>query len=163
MQQDDVATMNDNAITSPPADFEAVGSGLGFIDAIQPFYRRIRGTELSFGLVVQKHHCNRMDMCHGAVLMTLADITAVSGISLLRGMEEGTPTVNLTMNFVSSARAGDWLQADVEKATLKRRLAFCGGTIYSTRGVVAHFDGVFYLPDEHLWKGKKMRGKLLED
>jgi len=155
--------MTSDEIISPPADFEAVGSGLGFIDVIQPFYRRVRGTELSFGLIVQQHHCNRMDMCHGAVLMTLADITAVSGISVVRGVEEGTPTVNLNMNFISSARAGDWVQADVEKVTLKRRLGFCGGTIYSHKGVVAHFDGVFYLPDEHLWKGRVMKGKLLED
>ncbi|MEH6581681.1 MAG: PaaI family thioesterase [Halioglobus sp.] len=137
-----------------PADFTELPTGLGFIDAIGPCYRRVEDGAVSFGLFVTDVHANTMGICHGGVLMTLADITATSGVNVARGVRTGSPTINLSLDFISAGRMGEWLQADVVQVTLKRRFGFCNGLISNSDGVVARFNGTFYLPDhEGLWKG----------
>jgi uncharacterized protein (TIGR00369 family) len=132
---------------SIPDGFELLPQGLGFTDALQPSYRRIEGDAVSFGLQVQAQHCNSLGTCHGGALLTLADITAASGVNLARGIRSGSPTVNLSMDFISSARQGEWIQSNIEQVSLKRRFGFCSGAIYNGRGIVARFNGTFYLPD----------------
>ena len=51
------------------------------------------------------------------------------------------------MDFVAAARLGQWIQADVQLVTVKRRFAFSSGVIVNRDGVVARFNGTFYLPD----------------
>jgi uncharacterized protein (TIGR00369 family) len=137
-----------------PPGFELLPSGLGFTDAIHPCYRRVSEEGVSFGLIVTEAHANSMGICHGGVLMTLADITAGSGVNFACGKKSGSPTINLSVDFISAGRQGEWLQGDVEHVTVKRRFGFCSGAINSCKGVVARFNGTLYLPDhDGMWKG----------
>lgn len=136
-----------------PEGFTLMPDGLGYTDTLQPCYRRIDGDKLSFGLLVAVQHGNSMGICHGGVLMTLADITAASGVNMARGIRSGSPTINLSVDFISSARMGEWIQANVEQVSVKRRFGFCNGAIYHAEHVVARFNGTFYLPDHGgMWK-----------
>ncbi len=139
--------MSDTTVQPVPEGFTRMPSGLGFTDNLQPSYRRIEGDSVSFGLVVQQHHGNLMGICHGGVLMTLADIAAANGVNVARGVLAGSPTINLAVDFISAARIGQWIQADVHLVTVKRRFGFCSGAIVNSDGVVARFNGTFYLPD----------------
>ncbi len=154
--------MTDSVEESVPAGFERLPTGLGYTDSLQPAYRRIAGESASFGLLVQARHCNTMGICHGGVQMTLADITAATGANLARGVTAGSPTVHLSVDFISSARLGQWIQADVEAVSIKRRFGFCRGGIYNSAGVVARFSGTFYFPDhDGMWKdGRRGDGVL---
>ena len=69
-----------------PEGFEPLPSGLGYTDTLQPCYRRLRDDNIAFGLVVQKQHSNTMGICHGGVLMCLADIAAASAANLAKGV-----------------------------------------------------------------------------
>ncbi len=145
--------MSDKPQQTVPEGFEQLPSGLGFTDNLQPCYRRIRENEVSFGLFVAEQHCNLMGVCHGGVLTTLADVAAAAGLNVARGVVAGSPTLNLSLDFVAAGRLGDWLQADVDQATLKRRFGFSHGTISGPNGLVARFNGTFYLPDHKgVWK-----------
>lgn len=135
---------DDNGI---PPGFEQLPEGLGFTDSLQPIYRRIEENEVRFGLRIESHHSNSLGICHGGVLMTLADITAASGVNMARGKLAGSPTVNLAVDFISAARQGEWLEGRAEQVSLKRRFGFCSGAIYGERGIVARFNGTFYQPD----------------
>ena len=130
-----------------PAGFEPLPEGLGFTDNLQPIYRRREGDKVAIGLVVSRQHGNSMGICHGGVLMTLADIAAATGVNIARGILAGTPTVNLALDFINAARMGQWIQAEADLVTVKRRFGFCSGTIVNSRAVVARFNGTFYLPD----------------
>ena len=146
--------MTEKNVPAVPPGFEQLPTGLGFTDAIQPCYRRMSGQEISFGLLVTQVHVNSMDICHGGVLMTLADITAATGVNLARGKRAGSPTINLSLDFISPGRKGQWLQADVERVSVKRRFGFCSGIISSDDEIVARFNGTFYLPEHKgMWKG----------
>ena len=147
--------MSEAQTDAVPAGFEPVPEGLGYTDTLQPFYRRVQGDEVSFGLVVQPHHANSLGICHGGVLMTLADIAAASGVNIARGKLSGAPTINLSLDFISAAKQGRWLQADVEHTEVKRLFGFCSGVIVSGENLVARFSGTFYLPEhEGMWKGR---------
>lgn len=156
---------SESIIETVPARFERLPTGLGYTDSLQPSYRRIEGESASFGLLVQAQHSNTMGICHGGVLMTLADITAATGANLARGVTSGSPTVHLSIDYIASARLGQWVQADVEQVSIKRRFGFCSGSIYNSAGVVARFSGTFYFPDHRgMWKdGRRGDGVLQSD
>jgi uncharacterized protein (TIGR00369 family) len=139
--------MSDSIIEAVPDGFVSLPTGLGFTDNLQPCFRRIEGEAVSFGLVVAKQHGNVMGICHGGVLVTLADVTAATGVNVARGTRAGSPTINLSVDFIAAARMGQWIQADVHSVTVKRRFGFCSGLISSSEGVVARFNGTFYLPE----------------
>lgn len=136
-----------------PPGFEPIPRGLGFTDTLQPIYRRVDDEGISIGLLVDEQHLNMMGICHGGVLMTLADVAAASGVNHARGEVGGSPTINLSLDFINGGRRGEWLQADTSAVTVKRRFGFCNGLITSSRGIVARFNGTFYLPEHGgVWK-----------
>jgi acyl-coenzyme A thioesterase PaaI-like protein len=59
----------------------------------------------------------------------------------------GAPTLNLSFDFIAAAKPGDWIQAEVERVTVKRRVAFSSGAITTGATLVCRFSGGFYLPD----------------
>lgn len=146
-----------------PDGFELVPEGLGFTDTLQPLYRRVSDDMVSFGLTVRAQHSNSMGFCHGGVLMSLADITAASGVNVARGAIAGAPTISLSVDFIAIARMGQWLQADVNLAEIKRRFGFGSGVMWTEEGTVARFNGTFYLPEHKgMWKGDKREGGALQ-
>jgi uncharacterized protein (TIGR00369 family) len=146
-----------------PSGFERLPAGLGYTDSLQPIYRRLAGEGGSFGLVVEAQHSNTMGICHGGVLMTLADITAATGANLARGVSAGSPTIHLSIDYISYARLGEWIHAKVEQVSVKRRFGFCSGGIYNSAGVVARFSGTFYFPDhDGMWKDGRRGDDVLQ-
>ncbi len=139
--------MNGKGADAVPEGFIVLPLGLGFTDAMSPIYRRVEGESASIGMVVGPQHSNTMGICHGGALMTLADIAAATGVNVAQGSRGGTPTINLSLDFISAARMGQWIQADIHLVTLKRRFGFSSGAIVNSAGVVARFNGTFYLPD----------------
>jgi acyl-coenzyme A thioesterase 13 len=102
------------------------------IEMIGPIYTRGKGKDLVLGLRAEKKHCNMRGTVHGGMLATLADITI--GYSLAFSTEPPTAavTASLTLDFLSGAQQGDWLEAAVEFHKLGSRVAF--GNCYITRG-----------------------------
>ena len=154
--------MSETKLDPIPQGFELLPLGLGFTDVIQPCYRKVADKTVLMGLRVEQQHCNMMGVCHGGVLMTLADITAASGVNIVCGKSAGSPTLNLALDFISAGRKGQWLEASITQTTVKRRFGFCSGLISNADGVVARFNGTFYLPGhDGVWKVEKRKGGIL--
>ncbi len=130
-----------------PEGFERFPDGIGFADSLQPLYSRQRKGDVRFGLFILPQHCNTMNFCHGGVLMTLADMAGSAGVHMARGAFSASPTINLSLDFISAACPGEWIEAVAESATPKRRFGFCSGTIYGPEKIVARFNGTFYHPE----------------
>lgn len=139
--------MSETTPTGVPEGFEPLEIGYGFTDNLKPLYRRVSEGEVNFGLVVQPQHSNTMGICHGGALMTLADITAASWANMARGVAAGAPTVNLSMDFITAAKQGEWIETREEGVVLKRLFGFSRGVIVGRRGVVARFNATFYFPE----------------
>ena len=138
--------MSDGAIADVPEGFEPLRIGYGFTDSLKPLYRRVSGSQVNFGLVVQPQHANTMGICHGGALMTLADIAGISWANMARGVVSGAPTVNLSMDFIAAARQGEWIETRQEGVVIKRLFGFSRGVIIGSRGEVARFNATFYFP-----------------
>lgn len=132
-----------------PEGYEQLRTGMGFTDFLQPCYRKVVEREVSIGMLLTSAHMNTIASCHGGVLLTLADIAAATAASAAKGGNRAVPTINLSLDFISAAREGDWIQADIEGVSLKRLFGFSRGVITSSRGVVARFNGTFYFSEQH--------------
>ena len=139
--------MSDKQQHQVPEGFVAVPSGLGFTDLMQPASPRQNGAPRSSGTLPHQQHGPSRGIAPGGVSMTLADQGAASPINPVRGILSGAPTVNLSLDFITSAHIGEWLQTEAEHISVKRRFGFSSGVIRSSRGVVARFNGTFYFPD----------------
>ncbi len=126
-----------------PEGFSAI-AGLGpFLRELGPLYiKRAEGTTV-IGLRIEKRHSNSRGIAHGGVLLTLAD--SAMGGALYHSREPHMPivTVNLTSDFLSSAREGDWLEAHVEILRVGRQLAYANCDLWTEGRRVLRASGVF--------------------
>ncbi len=131
-----------------PTGFKLLPAGYGFTDVLFPLYRRVSDSGVEFGIFVSSQHLNSMQICHGGVLMMLADITAASGVNFSVGKKSGSPTINLSLDFVAPARVDTWIESRAELVSIRKRFGFCSGTIVSEDNLIARFNGTFYLPHD---------------
>lgn len=117
----------------------------GFLDTVGPVYMREDGAGgLCIASKMFERHRNQGGNVHGGMLATLADYAI--GFNLLqigeRPMRFGT--VSLNMDFISSGRIGEWIEATVtiDKAVGRVRFASC--VIRGEGGrIVLRASGVF--------------------
>jgi len=119
-----------------------------FNEMVGPFYERRRGTEVSLGLWIEERHSNSRGICHGGMLATLADL-ALGYAALAAGKTAGGPssfvTVSLSLDFAGSARAGDWVQSEVEVHKTGARLAFANGYLVANGVRIVRASAIFAL------------------
>jgi uncharacterized protein (TIGR00369 family) len=100
-----------------PAGFAPVVRGGPFFAHLAPMYRREDGDAIVLALRVGRRHSNMSGIAHGGMLMTLAD--GALNDNLLHGRPGvRIVTTNMSVDFLSPARMGDWLEAHV---TVHRR------------------------------------------
>jgi acyl-coenzyme A thioesterase PaaI-like protein len=114
-----------------PDDFTLVPAGVGFADVLAPLFIKLNG----------------INICHGGVSMILADICCAWNIR--RRLDEGIapPTLNLSFDFLSAAKQGDWLETHLDLIEVKRRVGFAGGTIACGEKTMVRFNGTFFIPE----------------
>ncbi len=95
---------------------------------------------------VEERHLNINRVVHGGVYATLLD-TAMGGavVSTLTG-DESTATTSLYVDFVRSARLGQYLTATGTLTRRGRHIAFADGVITDEEGVVlGRGHGTWYI------------------
>lgn len=140
--------MSSDEFVVPPG-FVELPEGLGFTDTLRPVYRREPqgNSGLCLAMRVQAQHGNMIGICHGGVLMTLADIAAAQAVNAARNKVAGSPTISLSFDFVSAAREGDWIEAHTERVDLKRVFAFTSGVIRCGDKIILRYSGTIYTPN----------------
>ncbi|MEM5431410.1 PaaI family thioesterase [Cupriavidus oxalaticus] len=73
---------------------------------------------------IDESHLNNLGIPHGGMLATLADTAIGMMMSLETGREKSAVTVNLSLDYLDSARLGDWVEARVEFDKLGSRLRY---------------------------------------
>ena len=96
-----------------PIGFEPVVRGGPFFAHLGTVYRRIDGDAITLALRIGPQHANEQGNAHGGMLVTLTD--GALHDNLRQGREAGARivTVNMSVDFLSPARQGDWLEAHV--------------------------------------------------
>lgn len=139
--------MTDKQVQAP-VGFHPFPLDGGFNDAIAPLFMKFNKDGFELALQVDKHHCNPMGICHGAVYMTMMDILLSSSICHSIGKFVGTPTININLNYMAASKQGDWIYGRVKTDKTTNTMGFAQAEIYNDEGIKVSSQGVFKLPKD---------------
>ena len=116
-----------------------------FAGLVGPFYARRQGREVSIGLRIEARHLNSRGSCHGGLLATLADIAL--GYACVAVNEEAKGknfvTIDLSVEYLASTQAGDWLYSEVRVLNTDTRTAAAAGHLCVDGRPVARISANF--------------------
>jgi len=130
-----------------PEGYELLQRTVGntFSGLAGPFYAKRRGRDISLGLRVEERHLNSRGTCHGGLLATLADIAL--GYACVAAAEESGGknfvTIDLSVEYMASTRAGDWLYSEVRVLNVDTRTAAAAGHLMVDGQPVARVSANF--------------------
>jgi uncharacterized protein (TIGR00369 family) len=128
-----------------PEGFGPLPRSSPFLDMVGPLHCRRTGQGLELGMRVETRHCNSRGFVHGGLLATLADLTLGynTGAAGTKDEHGRLLTASLNIDFVASAKIGDWLSATAEVVSRGKRLGFANCYIAVGDKRIARASGVF--------------------
>lgn len=131
----------DGAGSDAPPGFVQADLGAGYGAAFGPVWMDRPRSRIGFR--VAERHANPVGACHGGAMATFADaqLIAVRG-----GREEGrahTPTVSLSVDYLSAAQLGEWVEAQVELIRETPTLLFVQSVIRVGNRPVARTSAIY--------------------
>jgi len=129
-----------------PAGFEPLPVRAGLTDALGPIYMRIRDGKLGLGFRVAAKHCNPIGICHGGMLMTLADIQCGFGARVQADLNTFLPTISFSCDFLKPAAKGDWVEGETEVIKTTRNLAFLQCVLRVEGEIIVRASGIMKIP-----------------
>jgi uncharacterized protein (TIGR00369 family) len=135
--------MIDPDFPPPPEGFVASEHRGAFSTHNGPYFeaRPEKGAAQAF--YVLPRHCNRMGIVHGGMVSAFMD--SLLGAAVGRETRISSVTIHLSIDFLSMARAGEWVLGESRCTRATKDLAFAEGRIYVGTKDVARASGVFKL------------------
>lgn len=114
----------------------------GFSEQTGPYLFREPGSIAGVGFIATQSHANYIDLIHGGALMSLADV-ALWDICRREIESEVLLASTITMNleFVSSAKIGDFIQASGDLIKRGKNILFVRGLIKNDEKILLSFSG----------------------
>ena len=102
-------------------------------------------------LVVQDHHVNGHDICHGGIIFTLADSAFAFACN---SRNQNTVAQHNSITYISPGKLGDTLKADAKEVSLSGRSGIYDVTVTNQNNdIIAEFRGC----------SRAIRGQLFEE
>lgn len=136
---------------SIPAGFLPYCTDDTFNDVTAPLFIKPRDSDDKgpvLAMRIEKKHCNYVGMAHGGCLMTFMDIALSAAVCESIGKYTSTPTINISFDFMSSAKEGDWISADILSVNKTRTMGFVNAMIEGENGSIARVSGCFKIPTD---------------
>jgi len=95
------------------------------------------------GLRIDERHTNARGFLHTGLLVAVADTIMGHTAQRALGPDARLVTVSLITDFTSSARAGDWIEAQATVRRAGRRLSFAASEFRVAGRLVLAASGVF--------------------
>jgi acyl-coenzyme A thioesterase PaaI-like protein len=118
-------------------------------DPWEPLYARQAPDRLVLGVRVRPEHCNSRSMPHGGFLAALADnamgLSLGVNLAAARQPAGGLVTVSLTLDYLGSAKLGQWLEFDTDFVKLGRSICCAAATVRADGVPVARARATFKL------------------
>lgn len=100
--------------TEVPDGYERHARRSPLTDPWEPLYARKRDDSVSIAVEVREPHCNSRGIAHGGLISALADnamgLSAVARAAREGRSPQGIVTVTLALDFIDSAKLGEWLE-----------------------------------------------------
>jgi uncharacterized protein (TIGR00369 family) len=133
-----------------PDGFAALPFDTGFVGVNGPLYfRRGEAGRLHLGFRVEERHCNPMGIAHGGMLVTFADMQLPFGARFQGGLPDNfLPTINLSVDFLASAKLGAWVEGETEVLRKTRNLVFAQCNVTADAEPCLRASGIFKIGPE---------------
>jgi uncharacterized protein (TIGR00369 family) len=111
-----------------------------------PYYtRRVEeGVEQAF--FADDHHCNGYGIVHGGMLAAFLDGLLAHGAH--RGQKRQLVTIQLSINYLSAARKGQWVIGSARQTRVAKDVIFVEGVLAADGRDVVRASGVFKAVDK---------------
>jgi acyl-coenzyme A thioesterase 13 len=126
-----------------PAGFGPLFRTSPLLDTLGPFYGKGTGADLVIGLRAAEKHTNSRGTVHGGVLATIGDIALGYTMAFSADPPRRAMTASFTIDYIGSAKTGDWIEARVDKYKIGKTLAFANAYLTVNDTQVARVSAVF--------------------
>ena len=131
---------------NPPAGMKELPF-MGFMQVNGPLWGRLDDDGLPvMGFRVEARHCNPMQVCHGGMLMTFADMLLGFTVSVAAGGKKFLPTVQLGGDYVGPAPLGAWVEGKGRLIRMTRNLGFSECLITADGAPCLRSSGIMKIP-----------------
>ncbi len=128
-----------------PEGFAPATFSTGFLDVAGPYFTRKEADHIAVGIRITEGHLNGINVAHGGVLTTLADVALSYQLFVSEKPRLPIATINLNTNFLAGAKLGDWIVAHAHIDRKGKRTAYCRGEIVAGERLLMTMTGVFAL------------------
>lgn len=119
----------------------------GLTDPWEPLYSHRAPDAVWIGLRAGPAHANSRGFVHGGLISALADNAMGMSCAHVRGDDRpGLVTVNLAVDFVSTARVGQWLEVRPSVVKAGATLCFASALVLADGKICARANATFTTP-----------------
>ena len=126
-----------------PEGFSPARFSPGFLERAGPYWLKPEQDFVIVGLRIDSQHINYVDVAHGGVLSTLADVAMSFQVHASETPRLNVVTNSLTCNFLAGAKLGDWIEARARIDRIGKRTAYTSGDIRCGDECLLTMTGVF--------------------
>lgn len=135
--------MSEREGREPPPGFQPSRGRGPYSTHNGPFYDRVTEGRFERGFFVLDRHCNSFGIVHGGMVCTFLD--ALLAGEAYRAAGRVGVTINLSTDFLSAARRGDWVQGDAQVTRVAGELVFVEGRAHARGRDLARAHAIFKL------------------
>lgn len=130
-------------VPSPPPGFIASRTRGPYTTHNGPFFHKVDEAGFEHAFFALPRHCNGMGIVHGGMLTSFLDGLLATAVHRATGT--ASVTIHLSVDFLSMARAGEWVQGTGLVTRKTKDLAFCEASVRVGSRDVVRGSGVFKL------------------
>jgi uncharacterized protein (TIGR00369 family) len=132
-------------MTTPdiPADFERHFRQSPLTDPWEPLYSKRTDNAVIIGVRLAKPHTNGRGLIHGGLIAALADNAMGHSCGHQMGGETSLVTIGLAVDFVGTAKVGQWLAVESDVIRTGRTICFAQSLIKADDVVIARANATF--------------------
>ncbi len=130
-------------MTHIPDGFEPHFRKCPLTDPWEPLFSRVTDASVTLGFLAADAHANSRGFVHGGLLSALADNAMGLSCAMQHKEPSGLVTVNLCVDFLGTARLGQWIEVTTDFTKIGRTLDFAQAFIVAQGDVCARANATF--------------------
>ncbi len=132
-----------DSVPTPPPGFVASRTRGPFTTHNGPYFHKVDEAGFEHAFFALPRHCNSMGIVHGGMLTAFLDGLLATAVHRATGT--ASVTIHLSVDFLSMARAGEWVIGTGLVTRKTKELAFCEANVHVGSREVVRGSGVFKL------------------
>jgi uncharacterized protein (TIGR00369 family) len=137
--------LDEHRMTTPdvPSGFEPLARRSPLTEPWQPIYSRTTDKAVILGLRLATPHTNSRGLIHGGLIAALTDAAMGYSCAHCMGNKFSLVTVGLSVDFIGSAKIGEWLTIESDVVKTGSTICFVQCLAIADDAVIARANATF--------------------